>query len=178
MGTDAPLGRPGLALSLDECQSYLLPPVRSTGVDPRGPTVGTVEAREWQTLGAVAAGGALGGLARWGVALALPWDPPSLPVATLTVNLVGCVAIGVLLTLWTEGPTPPWWARPFAAVGFVAGFTTFSAFAVEAVQMVDAGATGGALGYVAVSIVAGVLLVRLSSVLTRRVVGPARGDLR
>jgi CrcB protein len=129
-------------------------------------------------VAAVAAGGALGGLARWAVGLAVPWEPPSVPVATLTVNLVGCIAIGVLLTVWTEGPTPPWWARPFAAVGFVGGFTTFSAFALEGVRLVDAGAPGTAIGYIAVSVVAGLVLVRLSSVLTRRLVGPAGGGLR
>lgn len=138
--------------------------------------MGRVEARERHILAVVAAGGALGGLSRWAVGLAVPWHPPDLPVATLTVNLVGCVLIGVLLTLWTDGPTPPWWARPFAAVGFVGGFTTFSAFAVEGVQIVDAGAPGMALGYVVVSVVAGVVLVRVSSVLTRRLIGPARGD--
>lgn len=142
----------------------------------RRPTVGGMEARERQTLAVVAAGGALGGLSRWLVGLAVPWQPPDLPLGTLTVNLVGCVAIGFLLTLWTEGPAPPWWARPFAAVGFVGGFTTFSAFAVEGVRLVDAGAPGTALGYVVLSVVVGVLLVRVSSVLTRRLIGPARGE--
>lgn len=137
---------------------------------------GPVEARERSTMLAVASGGALGATARWAVGEAVPWQPPAWPVATLTVNLIGCVLIGLLLTLWIEGPTPPWWARPFAAVGFVGGFTTFSAFAVESVRLVDAGAPATAAGYVAVSIVAGLLLVRMSSVLTRRLVGPRGGQ--
>ena len=125
----------------------------------------------------VALGGASGAVARWGVALALPWQPPSWPMATFTVNLLGCTVIGFLLTVWIEGPTPRWWARPLVAVGFVGGFTTFSAFAVEGVRLVAADAPGTALAYVATSVVAGLLLVRAASLLARRVAGP-RGGLR
>ncbi len=46
-----------------------------------------------------ALGGALGALARWGVATALPHDPGGWPWATLVVNLTGCLLIGVLLAV-------------------------------------------------------------------------------
>lgn len=123
----------------------------------------------------VGVGGAAGAVTRWAVGQAAPWHPPDWPIATLVVNLVGCVLIGLLLTVWLEGPSPPWWARPFAAVGFVGGFTTFSAFAVEAVLLLDAGAPGTALGYVLVSVVVGVLLVRASGLLARRLLARRGG---
>jgi CrcB protein len=126
----------------------------------------------------VSAGGVLGALARWGVVVAVPWHPPALPTATLTVNLVGCLLIGVLLTLWTEGAPPAWWVRPFAAVGFVGGFTTFSTFAVEGVRLVDAGAPALALTYTVGSIVLGLLLVHLGSFGARRALGETPGGAR
>jgi CrcB protein len=96
----------------------------------------------------------------------------------LTVNLLGCLLIGVLLTLWTEGTPPAWWVRPFAAVGVVGGFTTFSTFAVEGVRLVDAGAPGLALTYTVGSIVLGLLLVHLGSFGARRALGETPGGSR
>jgi len=119
---------------------------------------------------AVAAGGALGASLRYELGLAWPWRPPGLPWATLTVNLLGCALIGVVLVLLTELVAGPSWLRPFLATGVLGGFTTFSAFAVESVRLVDAGAVGVAAGYVAMSVVAGLLLVRSAAVVTRRVV--------
>ena len=106
-----------------------------------------------------ALGGALGALARWGVATALPHTPGSWPWATLLVNLTGCLLLGALTAALTaRSPEPPW-ARPFLAVGVLGGYTTYSAFAVEVVELVDAGAAALAAGYVLVSVLGGVLAV-------------------
>jgi len=99
-----------LALNAVECQGYY---------------GGWVSSRDLATAGVVAVGGAIGGLARYGVAELSPWRSPDLPWATLTVNLAGCLAIGVVLVVLTEGPVSPWWARPFVAIGLLGGFTTF-----------------------------------------------------
>ena len=127
--------------------------------------------------GAVAAGGILGSAARWMLVVAIPWRPPAVPTATLIVNLVGCLLIGVLLTWWTEGTPPAWWVRPFAAVGFVGGFTTFSTFAVEGVRLVDAGAVGTAVTYTIGSVVLGLLLVHIGSYGARRALGETPGGM-
>ena len=116
----------------------------------------------------VSVGGVIGALARWGLVELFPWQPPQIPTATLTANLVGCLLIGVLLTWWTEGAPPAWWVRPFGAVGVVGSFTTFSAFAVEGVRLVDAGAVGTAALYTCGSVVAGLVLVRVGGLGVRK----------
>ncbi len=126
----------------------------------------------------VAAGGVLGSLARWAIVIAIPWHPPSLPTATLVVNLLGCLLIGVLLTWWTEGIPPAWWVRPFAAVGIVGGFTTFSTVGVEGGRRVDAGALGMAVTYTLGSVILGLLLVHIGSYGARRALGETPGGAR
>jgi fluoride exporter len=106
-----------------------------------------------------ALGGALGALARWGVAEALPSPDGGWPWATLLVNLTGCLLMGVLLGALAARDPEPAWARPFLAVGVLGGYTTYSAFAMEVVGLADAGAVARALGYVLVSVLGGVLAV-------------------
>jgi CrcB protein len=118
----------------------------------------------------VALGGAIGGLARYGAGELVPWQSPEIPWATLTVNLVGCLAIGVVLVVLTEGPPSSWWVRPFVAVGVLGGFTTFSALAVESVLLVEDGAALTSMLYLLVTVVVGLLAVVAGSTLTRRVV--------
>ena len=82
-----------------------------------------------------ALGGALGALARWAVSSALPHARGAWPWATLLVNLTGCLVIGALLAvLLARFPHSPW-LRPFLAVGVLGGYTTYSTFAVDVVQL-------------------------------------------
>ncbi len=114
-----------------------------------------------------ALGGALGALARWGVATVLPHSPGGWPWATLLVNLTGCLLLGALAAALTaRSPEPPW-ARPFLAVGVLGGYTTYSAFAVEAVALVEAGDPVLASGYVLVSVLGGVLAVAAGAMAVR-----------
>ncbi|MGK5114920.1 fluoride efflux transporter CrcB [Geodermatophilus sp. CPCC 205761] len=106
-----------------------------------------------------AVGGVLGALARWGVATALPSSPGGWPWATLLVNLTGCLLLGALLAVVTARSPEPAWVRPLLAVGVLGGYTTYSAFAVEVVELADAGAAVRAAGYVLASVVGGVLAV-------------------
>jgi CrcB protein len=70
---------------------------------------------------AAALGGALGALARWGVAQILPHSPGAWPAAMLVVNLTGCLLMGVLIAvLPARFPAHPW-LRPFLATGVSAG---------------------------------------------------------
>jgi CrcB protein len=118
-----------------------------------------------------ALGGIVGALARWGVATALP--PPVW--ATLLVNLTGCLLLGVLVAVVTVRLPDAAWPRPFLAVGVLGGFTTFSAFAVEVVGLVEEGAAGPAAAYVLASVVGGVVAVALGTSAGRALV---RGTTR
>jgi CrcB protein len=110
---------------------------------------------------AAALGGALGALARWGVAEALPREPDAWPWATLLVNLLGCLVLGTLVGRVFDRSAGPPWLRPFLATGVLGGFTTYSAFAVETVQLAEAGRVGTAAGYVLASVAGGVLAAAL-----------------
>ena len=109
----------------------------------------------------LAVGGALGSLARWALEEAILWSGPdsgTWPWATLTVNVLGALAIGVLLSSRVLEDRPAWW-RPMLVTGVLGGFTTFSALALESGLMLEAGDQLQALGYIAVTVVAGLLAV-------------------
>ena len=83
------------------------------------------------TYAVVAAGGALGALARYGLLLAGPTRPGAFPWGTFVINVAGCFAIGVLMVIVTElRPAHPL-VRPFLGTGVLGGFTTFSTYAEE-----------------------------------------------
>jgi fluoride exporter len=80
----------------------------------------------WPVIGVVAAGGALGAGARYGVTSL--WTTPW---ATVAVNVAGCLLIGVLLARLGERRL----LRPFLTTGVCGGFTTYSTFAVQTLEL-------------------------------------------
>ena len=107
-------------------------------------------------FGAVAAGGALGALARYGAGLALPRGTGAFPLGTFLVNVTGCLLIGALVVVITEWILTHPLVRPFAVTGVLGGFTTFSTYAVDSAQLLVAGRIGTALAYVAGTLVSAV----------------------
>ncbi|WP_162843970.1 fluoride efflux transporter CrcB [Sphingomonas carotinifaciens] len=110
-----------------------------------------------QSLLLVMLGGALGSGARHLTGRTmLALAGPGFPAGTLTVNLVGGLAMGLLAgVLARTGGAEGW--RLFVGVGVLGGFTTFSSFSLDTVMLVEAGRSLVAIGYVAAS-VAGSLL--------------------
>ncbi|MHA6780070.1 fluoride efflux transporter CrcB [Pseudonocardia saturnea] len=120
-------------------------------------------------MAAVAAGGALGALARYGVGLALPAAPGAFPAATFGINVLGCLLIGVLLVVVTEVRAAHPLVRPFLATGVLGGFTTFSTYAVDAQLLLVTGHVGTAFGYLTGTLVAAVLATWAGAAVMRRV---------
>ena len=85
-------------------------------------------------IGLAAVGAVLGSSARYGVSLVMPsTDPSRIPYATLTVNILGALVIGICAS--RTGVMESEARRTFLVTGVLGGFTTFSAFAVETVQL-------------------------------------------
>jgi CrcB protein len=113
-------------------------------------------------------GGALGSCARYATnILALKAFGPSFPWGTFIVNLVGCFVFGALAGLavsrGTMGPT----ARLFLLTGVLGGFTTFSSFAFESVDLWRNGGGPAALLNVSSQVLFGMLAVWAGLSLTR-----------
>ncbi|QIM22103.1 CrcB family protein [Phycicoccus sp. HDW14] len=110
-------------------------------------------------LGAVAVGGVLGSLGRWGVGLALPHAVGAFPWSTFVVNVSGAFAMGLLVAYLVDRPGVHRLARPFVGVGVLGGWTTFSALAVDAVQLGAGHDVQLAVLYVAATFLVGTLAV-------------------
>ncbi|OZM84033.1 camphor resistance protein CrcB [Pseudonocardia sp. MH-G8] len=126
-----------------------------------------VLAGQWPVLAAVAAGGALGALARWGVGLALPTPPGAPPWPTLGINVAGCLLMGLLLGVLSRRRTHPL-LRPFAGTGVLGGFTTFSGYAVDGLGL----PLGPAAGYLAGTLAGALVATSVGSWAGRRAAGP------
>jgi CrcB protein len=133
-------------------------------------------------LAVIAAGGALGSAARYGLAVVLPHDAArGLPWATLVVNAAGCLLIGVLMVLTTEVFAAHRLIRPFVGVGVLGGFTTFATYSVEVRALLARGATLLGLGYLALTVVVALGAVALGVAgtrLARGSTGPRRSRAR
>jgi fluoride exporter len=118
-------------------------------------------------MAAIAAGGCLGTLARYGVDRAMVPAPLGFPWPTVVVNVVGSFALGLVMTLVVGRWAPTRYVRPFAAIGFCGGFTTFSTMVVEVAQRGQHGRVGTALASVVVSSLAGLVAVVLGMAVAR-----------
>jgi len=111
--------------------------------------------------------GGAGALAR--VALAGLFPVRALPWGTLLVNLLGCIAIGVLFAIFEEERVlPPEW-RIALVGGFLGGFTTFSAFGLELFVLAQSGQWIAAALYASASLVLGFAGVAGGTLVTQAV---------
>lgn len=114
----------------------------------------------------VALGGALGSMARYGVGLSLVRaSGDGFPIAVIAANILGSFVMG-LFVVWSfqKGMGH---LNPLVMVGFLGGFTTFSAFSLEAYTLFERGETTAAITYVGISVVASIAALAAGVALAR-----------
>jgi fluoride exporter len=117
---------------------------------------------------AVAVGGAAGALARYGLDAFIERRSFAVfPWSTLVINVSGCFVIGALIAALVDRHELPGWVRAGLVIGFLGGYTTFSTFAQETLDLVEAEHFAIALAYALGSLGAGVTAVYLGSLLGR-----------
>ncbi|GGK22236.1 fluoride efflux transporter CrcB [Salinarimonas ramus] len=116
-------------------------------------------------------GAGLGGVLRWLVGLAaLRAFGPGFPWGTLAVNVAGSLAMGLVASL-VVARMPSETLRLFLMTGLLGGFTTFSAFSLDAAALVERGQLGPAAFYVLASVGLSLAAIALGLVLGRAIAG-------
>ena len=108
----------------------------------------------------VAIGGGIGSVARFALSqLVVKYSQGTFPWATLWVNLLGCLVIGLLYGFIEKGTLISYEWRLFLAVGICGGFTTFSTFSNEGLILIKSGEFLSFAIYTSVSVLIGIFLV-------------------
>lgn len=127
--------------------------------------------REWTAhrwvLPTIAIGGMLGASARHGLELVWQVSPGEFPWATFITNISGCALIGLLMVYVVDLGAGHPLLRPFVGVGILGGFTTFSTFAVQTTDIIDAREPALALAYMFGTVAAAMVAVTLGLFLGR-----------
>ncbi|BAN69427.1 fluoride efflux transporter CrcB [endosymbiont of unidentified scaly snail isolate Monju] len=119
---------------------------------------------------AIAAGGAIGAVMRFGVSSAVyGWLGRGFPWGTLAVNLLGSLAMGFLSVFMLERLALGSEWRAFVLVGLLGAFTTFSTFSIETLTLVQEALYGRALLNVLVSVTACVVAAFAGVILARQI---------
>ncbi|MFT5893274.1 MAG: CrcB protein [bacterium] len=116
-------------------------------------------------------GGALGACSRYSLSLMLSTQHFSVPYATLITNVVGALIAGFLATLFMSKAITGGALHLLLVVGFLGGFTTFSAFSVETLRLAEGGNFLLAAGNVGLNIFGSLVAVTAGAYLARWYVG-------
>ena len=100
-------------------------------------------------------GGGIGSVLRYGTALLM--NIKLFPYATLAVNIIGSFIIGIVfaMSIKDEGLSNNW--KLFLATGICGGFTTFSAFSLENMGLLQSGKYGMAITFISLSVILGII---------------------
>jgi CrcB protein len=125
-------------------------------------------------IAAIALGGFAGGLARYCLGLAFPAAHGTFPAATFAINVSGSFILALLVVFVLEVWPPTRYVRPLIGTGFCGAYTTFSTWMVGIDQLLAAGKTGIAAGYLFGSLAAGLAATSLGLTSGRAVVAHRR----
>ena len=119
---------------------------------------------------AVAAGGAMGALSRYGVDSWIERRSEAVfPWATFVINASGCLAVGFIIAAVVDRHRAPQWLRTGLVIGFCGGYTTFSTFAQETLDLFKEGDNTVALATIAANVLLGLAAVYAGARLGRLV---------
>lgn len=122
----------------------------------------------WPPVAAVSAGGALGALTRHGLDVLWPPPAPGVSWTILAVNVSGSLLIGLLMELIAHRLPGNRFVRPFWGAGFLGGYTTFSAYAMDVVSALERGAPQVALAYLGLTLAGALTAAWAASSLAHR----------
>ncbi len=130
-------------------------------------------ARRWRHLAghdllAVFLGGAIGSIARSGLAHGFPVAPGGWPWPTFAVNILGSAILGYLIARTQEASPPSMYGRSFVGIGFCGALTTFSTMMIELLGMLESSRWELAAGYGLASVGGGLAVILAVSRLGRR----------
>jgi CrcB protein len=118
----------------------------------------------------VAVGGALGAVSRYGVDTFVERRSEAVfPWATFLINVSGCLAVGFVIAALVDRHSAPDWLRAALVIGFCGGYTTFSTFAQETLDLVEEGKGTFVLLTIGANVLLGVLAVAAGARLGRLV---------
>lgn len=118
---------------------------------------------------AVGIGAALGAWTRWGLAAALNHIVPALPMGTLVANLTGGFLIGAALEYFLQNATLPPEYRLFVITGFLGSLTTFSAFSLEAVMLLEESRYGWTMALISSHFIGSLAMTMLGLYMVRTI---------
>lgn len=132
----------------------------------------------WPVLGVIAAGGAIGTVARYALLSAFPHPAAGFGWAAFAINVSGCLLIGVLMVLVTEARQAHRLVRPFLGTGVLGGFTSFSTYVADTQHALLAAAPRVALLYTAGTALSALAAAWAGIAMTRALTGMPGADAR
>ena len=119
----------------------------------------------------IGAGGALGAISRYSVSAtsAQVWGA-QFPYGTLIVNVLGSFVMGVLVALFAHYWSPPAEIKAFLIVGFLGAFTTFSAFSLDSITLLERGDYFNAALYISASVLLSIAALFTGLFIIRQIV--------